>query len=87
MNFFNFNPNNNNGNNGNNNGSAWVVADTFWLYWAITVPLTIATLLLWALWHYNGRFRRIVRQMLLRLRIRRDEEEDGLEEGPKDSIC
>lgn len=79
MNFFNFNPNSD----PNNGRSGWVVADTFWLYWAITVPLTIATLLLWALWHYHGRFRRIVRQLLLRFRDRRDR--DG-EEGPKDNV-
>ncbi|EAW12870.1 uncharacterized protein ACLA_013010 [Aspergillus clavatus NRRL 1] len=31
---------------------AWMVSANFWLYWAIAVPLTCATMAIWALWHY-----------------------------------
>lgn len=32
--------------------STWAVSSNFWLYWAVTVPLTLATVLAWALWHF-----------------------------------
>lgn len=31
--------------------ATWTTSDRFWLYWAITVPLTAATLVAWVLWH------------------------------------
>ncbi|PYH43448.1 uncharacterized protein BP01DRAFT_98117 [Aspergillus saccharolyticus JOP 1030-1] len=30
----------------------WFMADSFWLYWAVTIPLTLATMAVWAWWHY-----------------------------------
>ncbi|KAE8152324.1 hypothetical protein BDV25DRAFT_72023 [Aspergillus avenaceus] len=32
----------------------WVMADSFWLYWAVTLPLTLATVVVWALWHFRA---------------------------------
>ncbi|KAM5439422.1 hypothetical protein MferCBS31731_004518 [Microsporum ferrugineum] len=29
------------------------VSEDFWLYWSITMPLTVATLLIWAAWHHR----------------------------------
>ena len=31
-------------------GKAMVVSPQFWIYWAVTVPLTLITLIGWALW-------------------------------------
>jgi hypothetical protein len=28
------------------------VSGNFWLYWVITLPLTLATVLVWASWNY-----------------------------------
>lgn len=41
MSFFNYNPPNNN--------SDWMMSDKFWIYWAITIPVTIFTVMLWAM--------------------------------------
>ncbi|EED21393.1 conserved hypothetical protein [Talaromyces stipitatus ATCC 10500] len=42
-NFFNYNP-------PNNDGSAdWRMSDKFWIYWVITIPVTIFTVMLWAM--------------------------------------
>ncbi|RAL10263.1 uncharacterized protein BO97DRAFT_407127 [Aspergillus homomorphus CBS 101889] len=30
----------------------WFMAGSFWLYWAVTIPLTLATMAVWAWWHY-----------------------------------
>ncbi|KAF7177988.1 hypothetical protein CNMCM7691_006628 [Aspergillus felis] len=30
----------------------WIMSGNFWLYWVITLPLTLATVLVWASWHY-----------------------------------
>jgi hypothetical protein len=46
MNFFQFNRNIESG------VQTWTVSEKFWLYWAITCPLTIATALIWATGHY-----------------------------------
>ncbi|GAQ09477.1 hypothetical protein ALT_6798 [Aspergillus lentulus] len=37
-----------------NDGGAksWIMSGNFWLYWVITLPLTLATVLVWASWHY-----------------------------------
>ncbi|KAE8329649.1 hypothetical protein BDV39DRAFT_171693 [Aspergillus sergii] len=32
---------------------SWEMAKNFWLYWAVTLPLTLATVVVWALWHYR----------------------------------
>ncbi|OOF93920.1 hypothetical protein ASPCADRAFT_398284 [Aspergillus carbonarius ITEM 5010] len=32
-----------------------VMTDSFWIYWAITIPLTLLTMLIWACWHYYPR--------------------------------
>ncbi|KAL4778538.1 hypothetical protein BJX76DRAFT_362627 [Aspergillus varians] len=34
-------------------GNTWLTADEFWLYWAVTIPLTLLTLGIWALWHWR----------------------------------
>lgn len=43
MTFFNYNPPN------NSNSADWMMSDKFWIYWAITIPVTIFTVLLWAM--------------------------------------
>ncbi|KAE8349437.1 hypothetical protein BDV28DRAFT_60942 [Aspergillus coremiiformis] len=32
------------------------MAKNFWLYWVVTLPLTLATVVVWALWHYRLAF-------------------------------
>lgn len=32
---------------------SWEMSREFWLYWAVTIPLTLATFAVWALWHYR----------------------------------
>lgn len=34
----------------NNRDSSRIVSQWFWLYWAITVPLTVGILIFWVLW-------------------------------------
>ncbi|KAL4972040.1 hypothetical protein BDW66DRAFT_145002 [Aspergillus desertorum] len=34
-------------------GNTWLMADEFWLYWAVTLPLTLATVVIWAIWHWQ----------------------------------
>ena len=31
-------------------GGDIIVSTRFWVYWAVTIPLTVLTLLVWALW-------------------------------------
>ncbi|KAL4905473.1 hypothetical protein BDW74DRAFT_177842 [Aspergillus multicolor] len=33
-------------------GNTWLMADEFWMYWAVTLPLTFATMIVWAIWHW-----------------------------------
>lgn len=33
-------------------GSGWGVSDKIWIYWAIAIPTTIATTLVWNYWHW-----------------------------------
>ncbi|KAE8554237.1 hypothetical protein EYB25_002775 [Talaromyces marneffei] len=47
MSFFNYNPQGNNNN--NNSGTDWMMSDKFWIYWTITIPVTIFTVMLWAM--------------------------------------
>ncbi|GIK00126.1 hypothetical protein Aspvir_004144 [Aspergillus viridinutans] len=37
---------------GNDGAQSWIMSGNFWLYWVITLPLTLATMLVWASWHY-----------------------------------
>ncbi|KAL4813868.1 hypothetical protein BDW67DRAFT_101469 [Aspergillus spinulosporus] len=37
-------------------GNTWLMADEFWLYWAVTLPLTLATVVIWAIWHWQDKF-------------------------------
>ncbi|PWY76134.1 hypothetical protein BO94DRAFT_538509 [Aspergillus sclerotioniger CBS 115572] len=32
-----------------------VMTESFWIYWVITIPLTLLTMLIWACWHYYPR--------------------------------
>ncbi|KAL4875719.1 hypothetical protein BJY04DRAFT_152298 [Aspergillus karnatakaensis] len=48
-NFFSFQADDHNG---------WSTSPTFWLYWAVTVPLTLTTILAWVLWHFRKRWLR-----------------------------
>ncbi|KAH8679210.1 hypothetical protein BGZ61DRAFT_69203 [Ilyonectria robusta] len=41
MSFFNYSP----------ESDSWSVSEKFWLYWAIAVPITVVTPLLWQYWH------------------------------------
>ncbi|KOC10813.1 hypothetical protein AFLA70_137g002590 [Aspergillus flavus AF70] len=34
---------------------SWEMSREFWLYWAVTIPLTLATFAVWALWHYRAK--------------------------------
>ncbi|KAL4804736.1 hypothetical protein BDV18DRAFT_142408 [Aspergillus unguis] len=34
-------------------GNTWLMAKEFWLYWAVTLPLTLLTMVVWAVWHYQ----------------------------------
>ena len=43
MSFFNYNPPS------NNDSADWMMSDKFWIYWAITIPVTIFTVMLWAM--------------------------------------
>ncbi|KAL4990782.1 hypothetical protein BDW68DRAFT_185504 [Aspergillus falconensis] len=36
-------------------GNTWLMADEFWLYWAVTLPLTLATVAIWAIWHWRDK--------------------------------
>ncbi|KAL4758902.1 uncharacterized protein BDW70DRAFT_89015 [Aspergillus foveolatus] len=36
-------------------GNTWLMADEFWLYWAVTLPLTFATVVIWAIWHWQDK--------------------------------
>lgn len=33
-------------------GNTWLTADEFWMYWAVTIPLTLLTLGVWGVWHW-----------------------------------
>jgi hypothetical protein len=45
MNFFSFDE--------ENGQQRWQVSEKFWLYWAVTAPLTLCTVLIWALANYK----------------------------------
>lgn len=69
-NFFNYSPSSNSGN--LSNGSAdssvsdWNMSEEFWIYWVITIPVTLFTVLLWAMLDetmavYESVFGRVIR--------------------------
>ncbi|KAL4885815.1 hypothetical protein BJY04DRAFT_117977 [Aspergillus karnatakaensis] len=37
-------------------GNTWLTADEFWIYWAVTIPLTMATMGVWAIWHWREKY-------------------------------
>ncbi|KAL5342086.1 hypothetical protein BJX70DRAFT_336404 [Aspergillus crustosus] len=37
-------------------GNTWLTADEFWIYWAVTIPLTLATMAVWAIWHFRDHY-------------------------------
>jgi Mg2+ and Co2+ transporter CorA len=39
--------------NWNADRNSTVVNDRFWIYWAVTVPLTLSTLIIWLSWTYR----------------------------------
>ncbi|OJJ99106.1 hypothetical protein ASPACDRAFT_43766 [Aspergillus aculeatus ATCC 16872] len=47
----------------------WFMAGSFWLYWAVTIPLTLATMAVWAWWHYFLPAKRRTRKMPVRQRV------------------
>ncbi|KAI9672642.1 MAG: hypothetical protein M1831_000077 [Alyxoria varia] len=57
--FFNFSPpspannNSNTSNEPNNQTGVWQVSDKFWIFWVITIPLTLATYMTWQ-WFQRG---------------------------------
>ncbi|KAM3072418.1 hypothetical protein ACMFMG_009221 [Clarireedia jacksonii] len=53
--FFNFSPDN------NSQTQRWIVSEKFWIYWAVTLPLTTVTVLVWILWHRLCRESRRIR--------------------------
>jgi Mg2+ and Co2+ transporter CorA len=42
---------------GSDNDDAWKVSEKFWLYWAVTIPLTLATVLVWTLAFHADRIK------------------------------
>lgn len=39
------------------------MADQFWMYWAVTIPLTMLTLGVWGVWHWWDTYIRWVQKM------------------------
>ncbi|KAL4871455.1 hypothetical protein BDV12DRAFT_28771 [Aspergillus spectabilis] len=37
-------------------GNTWLVAKEFWIYWVVTIPLTMATIGVWAIWHFREKY-------------------------------
>ena len=56
MTFFNFTPGN------EAHPEAWVVSEKIWIYWVISLPLTIVTILFWFMWRrkFEGRWLALV---------------------------
>ncbi|KAL3489043.1 hypothetical protein BJX62DRAFT_239512 [Aspergillus germanicus] len=47
------------GNSSDSPNDTWTVSSNFWLYWAATVSLTLATILVWVLWHFRAHLTRV----------------------------
>src|SRR5271156_1942463 len=41
--------------------NGWQTSHRFWIYWVITVPVTIVVLVLWNIWLAHGQIRKILR--------------------------
>ena len=54
-----------------------VVSKRFWVYWAVTVPLTLATLLAWAVWTRRETRRQSVKDFEAREELWREVDEKG----------
>ncbi|KKK16273.1 hypothetical protein ARAM_003167 [Aspergillus rambellii] len=62
----------------------WAMASNFWLYWAVTIPLTMGTVLVWALWYWQDLIARYWAKVILGMRkdgsqqkTKKDRGEDG----------
>ncbi|KAL2857328.1 hypothetical protein BJY01DRAFT_137785 [Aspergillus pseudoustus] len=33
--------------------NTWITSDKFWIYWLVTIPLTLLTMFVWAIWHWR----------------------------------
>ncbi|KAE8416244.1 hypothetical protein BDV36DRAFT_297217 [Aspergillus pseudocaelatus] len=53
MNFFNFDTN-------ESGTMVWSLSDNFWLYWLVTIPLTLTTMAVWLLWFNRDVITRII---------------------------
>lgn len=49
-NFFNYTPG---AQNSQTDLPPWNMSDKFWVYWAVTIPVTLATVMAWAVWQYH----------------------------------
>ncbi|KAF7589806.1 hypothetical protein BBP40_003615 [Aspergillus hancockii] len=54
MNFFNFDAQ------GETGAVTWSLSDNFWLYWLVTIPLTLSTMAIWVLWFNRDLVARIL---------------------------
>ncbi|KAB8278152.1 hypothetical protein BDV30DRAFT_156224 [Aspergillus minisclerotigenes] len=53
MNFFNFDTN-------EPGAMTWSLSDNVWLYWLVTIPLTLTTMAVWILWFNRDVITRII---------------------------
>ncbi|KAF7622435.1 hypothetical protein AFLA_008972 [Aspergillus flavus NRRL3357] len=53
MNFFNFDTN-------ESGAMTWILSDNVWLYWLVTIPLTLTTMAVWILWFNRNVITRII---------------------------
>jgi hypothetical protein len=54
MNFFNFEAQ------GESGVNTWSLSHDFWLYWVVTIPLTLSTMAVWILWFNHDLVGRIL---------------------------
>ncbi|OJD18766.1 hypothetical protein AJ78_01237 [Emergomyces pasteurianus Ep9510] len=57
MNFFEFSVDNNTGK------QTFAMSDKFWIYWAISLPVTAVVILLWAIWDYSYALTKMLRTL------------------------
>jgi hypothetical protein len=43
--------------------NGWMVSHRFWIYWAITVPVTIVVVVVWSIWLAYSRLRSILKTL------------------------
>lgn len=53
MNFFNFDTN-------ESGAMTWSLSHNFWLYWVVTIPLTLSTMAVWLLWFNRDVITRVI---------------------------